>query len=124
MLAERDVNGGSPTLDMAARSGSKDVLEHVLSLIRREFSENKVRCHFIPRTGHATQQTTITGGLTQDKIILSYITPNDQLTPQTFHTVKKTLLSLAKIDTLPSLCYICPFSEHSILMYQWSNLSG
>ena len=51
MLAERDRNGHS-LLDMAARSGSKDVLEHVLGVIRRELSENEVRCHFVPRTRH------------------------------------------------------------------------
>ena len=51
MLAERDIFGVSP-LGMAARSGSKDFLEHVLSVIRQEFQENEARCHSVWRTGH------------------------------------------------------------------------
>ena len=67
MLAERDRDGVSP-LGMAARSGSKDVLEHVFSVIRRELSENEVRCHLGPHKGHTAQQTTTIGGFTQDMI--------------------------------------------------------
>ena len=67
MLAKTDMDGVSP-LGMAARSGSKDVLEHVLSVIRQELSENEVRCHLGPRKGHTTQQTTTIGGFTQNMI--------------------------------------------------------
>ena len=65
MLAEMEKNGGSP-LKMAARSGSKDVLERVLGVIRREFPENEVRYHSVWHTGHTTPQTTTTGAYTQD----------------------------------------------------------
>ena len=70
ILAKKDRRGSS-LLDMAARRGIKDVLEHVVSVIRRELSENEVRCHFVPRIEHTMQQTTITGGFTQDMIPVS-----------------------------------------------------
>ena len=41
MLAEKDINGHS-LLAMAVRSGSKEVVEQVLLILRRELSERKV----------------------------------------------------------------------------------
>ena len=68
ILVEKDRHGGS-LLDMN-RSGNKDVLDHDLSAIRRDLTENEVRCH--PRTEHTTQQTTTTtGGFTQDMVPVS-----------------------------------------------------
>ena len=76
----RNRHGPSP-LNMAALSGSKDVLEHVLSVIRRELTQNEVRCHFVQRIGYTTQQTTTIGGFTQDILPVSLITLDDQSTP-------------------------------------------
>ena len=67
ILAKKDKYGVS-LLDMASGKG---ILEHVSSVIRQKLSENEVRCHFVPRIEHTMQQTTTTGGFTQDMIPVS-----------------------------------------------------
>ena len=50
MLAKNDSLGQS-LLALAARSGSKNILEHVILVIRREYDEYMVRYHWLPGTG-------------------------------------------------------------------------